>query len=215
MKRLLSLLLAAVLLLSLASCNEADESRKDFQNYDELEHKSDDLYSDDEVLTYSHKDGTFALGREMLISIKTDRTCEVIPFAGEGYAKYTDVTMPFGVSTGDKLEKLISAYSLDTGFASYVKKGGALQMFDSEKKPDMSDGEGGCMYFAFALTPEGKWAYMDHTMLGQMMEGVVVMQSDKDYDVIVCSAIVDDSETITQITVLYGEINQIMAILNA
>ncbi|MBE6588469.1 MAG: hypothetical protein E7647_08695 [Ruminococcaceae bacterium] len=125
MKRLLSLLLAADLLLSLASCNEADESRKDFQNYDELEHKSDDLYSDDEVLTYSHKDGTFA------------------------------------------------------------------------------------------LTPEGKWAYMDHTMLGQMMEGVVVMQSDKDYDVIVCSAIVDDSETITQITVLYGEINQIMAILNA
>ncbi|MBQ2729379.1 MAG: hypothetical protein IJF69_01245 [Clostridia bacterium] len=228
MKKFIALFLCAILLVSFASCKKGNESSdddkktetttnepedsKNVQNYDELEYKSDDRFTNEELLTFKTGGTDFAAEKGYTITILEDSFGVSFKFGEKDAKPYSAVTTPFGVTVGNSLDTLIEKHSLDTGFAAYVKKGGAYVMYDAEKEIDISDGEGGCMYFGYALDGNGKWAFMDYYMLTQVIDGkLIVAGNEGDYDVVVYSCIVDDAKNITKITQLYGEVNAVMA----
>ena len=217
MNRALSLVLALILLFSVTSCapdpdSNGEDTQKNVQNYDELEYKSTDRFTIDEILTFTHSEGSYLAEENSIIAMYGESEGGVIPFGEIDYSKtFTEMKCPFGVAVGDSLSDVEKKFSLDTGYAAYVKKGGSFQMYDSEKTPDITDGQGGCIYFGYALDGMGNWAFMDYTMLTALIRGQLVIDGATEaYNVVLYSCIVDDSLKVTQITALYGEFSTVM-----
>ena len=217
MKRALSLVLSLILLISVTSCAKNPDSKetdtqKNVQNYDDLEYKSTDRFTLDEILTFTHSDGKYLCDVNSIITMNGESEGGVIPFGEIDYSEtFTEMKSPFDVSLGESLSSLENKFSLDTGYAAYVKKGGAFQMYDSEKDPDITGGQGGCIYFGYALDGMGNWAFMDYTMLTALIQGQLVIDGASEaYNVVIYSCIVDDDLNVTQITALYGDFSIVM-----
>ena len=225
MKKIIALIMCAVLLFSLAACKgttsgepkdttdkKETEDSKNVQNYDELEYKSDARFTDEELLTFKNGGNDFMAEKGYVISILEDSFGVSFKFGEKDAKPYSAVATPFGATVGDSLDKLVEKHALDTGFAAYVKKGGAFVMYDEKKEIDITDGNGGCIYFGYAKDGNGNWAFMDYYMLTQVIEGKLIVKGNEgDYDVVVYSCIVNNDKNVTKITQLYGEINAVMA----
>ena len=75
----------------------------------------------------------------------------------------------------------------------------------------ITGGQGGCIYFGYALDGMGNWAFMDYTMLTALIQGQLVIDGASEaYNVVIYSCIVDDDLNVTQITALYGDFSIVM-----
>ncbi len=221
MKRIAVLIIALSLVFSLVSCSEkpkdqTDETTDSPFDIQTSENVSADRFESGEILSFAHSEGTVLLEENNIFAIYNDSSAKCIPFSDpEQFTEYSNAVAPFGVNIGDTLSTLEKSFSLDSGYAAYVKKGGSLQMYDKDKATDITGGEGGCMFFGYAEDESGKWMFMDYMMLTATISGQLVIQGATEaHNVVVYSCIINDDLTVEQITAVYGEINVVMAIIS-
>ncbi len=218
MKRSLSLFLALVITLFATSCASPDQGVEEttalskfeeIESFDDKNYKSDVRFSLEEILTFPHSEGEYLVEYNSIFTMYGNSEGGVIPFYELDYKHtFNGLSTPFNVKIGDPIADVEKNFSLDTGFAAYVEKGGALQMYDEDKGIDVSSADGGCVYFGYGLDSTGKWAFMDYPLLTAAMEGqLLVNAEDGTYDAIIYSFIFDSQKNVEQVTVLYGDIS--------
>lgn len=218
MKRALSLVLALIILLSSTACTkgtdkmeEAPDSDKNIQNYDDLEYKSTDRFTDSDILSFKCKEGSASVQPDSMVVYAADGVAAAVPFEDPQQHSYSEVEMPFGAEIGGSAKSFAKSFSLDTGYAAYVEMGSDIVMYEEGKLPDFK--ESGFIYFGYALDGTGKWAFMDYYMLIYLMRGQLDVRGfGDDYNVVIYCCSVDSSANVASVTQLYGNIASVMAI---
>lgn len=219
MKKLVSIVLLSVLLLSLVSCSGREtvgddttkDTEKNVQNYDDLEYKSEDRFSDSQLLTLKTDEGELQHAKDSMLLFMDKGVATEIPFIDPKQNNHSGVVMPFGAKIGDSAGSFADKYSLDTGYAAFVEKGSDIAMYESGKLPEFKNG--GYIYFGYALDGTGKWAFMDYYMLVFLMKGQLDVRGyDDTYNVIVYCCTVNNDGNISLVTELYGNLAKVMAI---
>ena len=222
MKKAISIVISLVMLLSFSACgaerggetkdSQGTETQKNVINYDDLEYKSEKRFKLEEILTFTHSGGEYLVEPDSIFTMAGDSVGGVVPFGEPDYSEtFAGLKAPNDFSLGESVDSLAKKFSFDTGYAAYVKRGEDFQMYDSEKKIDITDGNGGCFYFGYALDKMGNWAFMDYMTLTNLIRGRLIIQgSSGTYNVVVYSCIVDNDMNVTQITALYGDYSIIM-----
>ena len=231
MKRFIALFLALLMLclVSLSSCFGGDgewldsyeeendsETEKQFQSFDELEHKSDDKFALDEIITFTHSGGKTPIEKNSIFFIGDNGDGGIRPFKSlDTLIEYKNISGPFGVDIGDSITDVAESLSIDTGYAALVKIGGSYHMYDEKEGIDMSGGKGGCLYLGYAQDPSGEWAFMDYEMLTATLRGQLIIKgATEDYNVVVVSCTVDANQNLKHLSILYGELNAVMTLVS-
>lgn len=222
MKRFTAILLALLLIVSLSSCKTqgGTTGSTDTTGKSETAALSDKRFSDSEILAFTHSDGTLVLEPEHFVCILPDGSGEATDFSPDvDYSeKFKDLVTPYGVTVGENVNTLVEKVGLETGFAAYVEKGAAFQRFDTKKGIDIKGKDGGCIYFGFARDKEanGKWAFAEYGVLTQILQGKVVIDTQRtEFDLVISYAIFDGDGKIQQFVTIYGDINLVMSLITA
>ena len=218
MKRPVSLILAILLVFSLASCNkdsekEPDETTKPYFSYDDLGIESTSRFAESDLFTLFHADGSATLESEYAATYYEDGSLEIASFGAAEVQKYESGVAPFGIKVGDSLEGFIEAYKLDTGFAAYGVSGGYFQEFSRDKGVEIPEGGQGNIYVGYAKDRDGKWAFMDYSMLTLCIEGKMMMVGTDNYPVVLFCCSADNTGTIVSMVEIRGEVNNVMKFL--
>ena len=217
MKRALSFILAVILAASLASCSggkkEPEETTKPYLSYDDLGIESTVRYTDSDLFTLPHADGNATLESEYAATYYGDGSLEIASFGAADVQKYESGVAPFGIKVGDSFDSFIEAYKLDTGFAAYGVSGGYFQEFSRDRGVEIPAGGHGNIYVGYAKDRDGKWAFMDYSMLTLCIEGKMMMVGTDNYPVVLFCCSADDTGTIVSMVEIRGEVNNVMKFL--
>lgn len=223
MKRILTLILAALVSFAMFSCknkenNNSDETTgdKQYQSYEDLEYKSDKRFTDEEILGFEHSEGVFVAEVSSISCIAAGKVGFTAPFDASSITEYSDMTAACGATVGQSTSELCELFGLDEGYAAYANADGSLEMYKDSKDVEVDKEKGGCIYFGYALDGTGKWGFMDYDMLRSVILNMLVIDGAQgDYNVVIYICSLDGDKNVTQISQMYGELNNVMAIISA
>ncbi len=217
MKKVFSVILTVIMTLSLFSCSNDAESENIPPDNNGIETKpgsfegvSSDRFSDVELLTFEHEEGTVELENGYMAMFSSDSSLKITTFDSEDGESYNEGKAPFGIKIGDNGDAFVKAFSVDGGFAIFVDSSGAYHSFSNGETVDVPEGAKGYIYLGYGKEA-GKWAFMDHEMLKSVIMGKALMMGTDEFPVILFSCILDENEKIVEMYEFYGEINTVMA----
>ena len=225
MKRIIAFLIAGLLSVSLVSCGKdpdnsedtgdaADTTEKIYQSYEDLEHKSEDRFDDESILSFTHKNGKLNQERGTITCISKGGSGFVAPLDATDMKIYQQMKAASGATVDIGVESLCELYSLDTGYAAYAGAEGTIEMYDQAQGVGVRE-NGGALYFGYAKDGTDKWAFMDYEMLKSVILNQLVVQgAESDYTVVIVSVSLDPQKQVTQLTQLYGQLNDVMSLIS-
>ncbi len=223
MKRLLAVILVAVIALSMFSCKKEEKENsgetadsKQYQSYDDLEFKSNSRFADEEILGFKHKEGSYVAELGSISCIAAGKVGFTAPFDASSITEFSDMSAYCGATVGQNVKEMCDSFGLDKGYAAYATKDGSLEMYEDSKDVAVDKEKGGCIYFGYALDGTGKWGFMDFDMLRSVILNMLVIDGAQgDYNVVLYICSIDGEKNITQISQMYGELNSVMSIISA
>lgn len=205
------------------SCNKKEKdntdettSIKQYQSYEDLEFKSDKRFTDEEILSFNHKEGSYVAEIGSISCIASGKVGFTAPFDASSITEFSEMTAACGATVGQSAKEICEHFGLDKGYAAYATMDGSLEMYENAKDVKVDKDNGGCIYFGYALDGTGKWGFMDYEMLRSVILNMLVIDGAQgDYNIVLYICSLDADKNVTQISQMYGELNSVMSIISA